>query len=73
MVIITTMDKSTLKKWNKLSNNYQSDINTDLSNISNPNNEWNKVDCCADIRQVSVNVTLIIALIIYFTFFMFQS
>ena len=23
--------------------NYQSDIDTDLSYISNPNNEWNKV------------------------------
>ena len=38
------MDKSTLKSKINYQSNYQSDINTDLSNISNPNNEWNKVD-----------------------------
>ena len=43
MVIIKTMDKSTLKSKINYQSNYQSDINTDLSNISNPNNEWNKV------------------------------
>ena len=40
MVIIKTMDKSTFKnKINYQSDNYQSDICIDLSNISNPNNE----------------------------------
>ena len=43
MVIIKTMDESTLKSKIIYQSNYQSDINTDLSNISYPNNEWNKV------------------------------
>ena len=39
MVIIKTMDKSTLKSKINYQSNYQSAINTDLTNISNPNNE----------------------------------
>ena len=40
MVIIKTMDESTLKsKINYQDDNYQSDIYIDLSNISNPKNE----------------------------------
>ena len=38
MVIIKTMDQTTLKSKIDYQSNYQSDINTDLS-ISNPNNE----------------------------------
>ena len=34
MVIIKTMDKSTLKSKINYQSNYQSDINTDLSNIA---------------------------------------
>ena len=44
MVIKKAVDKSTLKKIKiNYQSSYQSDICTDLSNISNPNNEWNKV------------------------------
>ena len=45
MVFIKTMDKSRTKKVkiNYQSNNDQSNICIDLSNISNLNNEWNKV------------------------------
>ena len=43
MVIIKTMDKSRLKIKINYKSNHQSDINTDFTNISNPNNEWNKV------------------------------
>ena len=43
MVIIKTMDESTLKSKIIYQSNYQSDNNTDLSNINYPNNEWNKV------------------------------
>ena len=39
MVIIKTMDKSTLKIKINYKSNHQSDINTDFTNISNPNNE----------------------------------
>ena len=40
MVIIKAMNKGTLKgKINYQSDNYQSDISIDLSNISNLNNE----------------------------------
>ena len=52
MVIIKTMDKSTLKIKINYKSNHQSDINTDLSNISNPNNEWNKVLIDATIDMV---------------------
>ena len=70
MVIIKTIDKRTLKSKINYQCNYQSDINTDLSNISNPNNSFSFsfIIWIADIGQVSVNVTLIIALIIHFTF-----
>ena len=39
MVIIKTMEKRTLKSIYNYQSNYQSDINTELPNISNPNNE----------------------------------
>ena len=39
MVITKTMDKSTLKSKINYQSNCQSGINTDLTNISNPNNE----------------------------------
>ena len=39
MVIMKTIDKSTLKRKINYQSNCQSDINADLSNISNPNSE----------------------------------
>ena len=44
MVIIKRMDKSILKsKINNESDNYQCDVCIDLSNVSSPNSEWNKI------------------------------
>ena len=39
MVITKTMDKSTLKSKINYQSNYPIGTNTDLTNISNPNNE----------------------------------